>query len=185
MGAMLGPWGALAGGVIGGGMGIYDEYFSDEAKAKESERGRRGRIASMGDGIIFGLGSRYGTKLRTTKFFSLILPERRDAAVKAVFEKYGDKVIFMARFMPGLRTPLFFAAGSYHISVWKFLALDGLAAVISVPLWVYVGFLFGANLEELEKVVRKAQFGIYAGLVVLVLLFAGAYLVKKRYLRAE
>jgi membrane protein DedA with SNARE-associated domain len=139
----------------------------------------------LGDGIIFGLGSRYGTKLRTTKFFSLILPERRDAAVKAVFEKYGDKVIFMARFMPGLRTPLFFAAGSYHISVWKFLALDGLAAVISVPLWVYVGFLFGANLEELEKVVRKAQFGIYAGLVVLVLLFAGAYLVKKRYLRAE
>ena len=139
----------------------------------------------LGDGIIFGLGSRYGTKLRTTKFFSLILPERRDAAVKAIFEKYGDKVIFMARFMPGLRTPLFFAAGSYHISVWKFLALDGLAAVLSVPLWVYVGFLFGANLEELEKVVRKAQFGIYAGLAVLVLLFVGAYLVKKRYLRVE
>ena len=139
----------------------------------------------LGDGIIFGLGSRYGTKLRTTKFFSLILPERRDAAVKAVFEKYGDKVIFMARFMPGLRTPLFFAAGSYHISAWKFLALDGLAAVISVPLWVYVGFLFGANLVELEKVVRKAQFGIYAGLAVLVLLFVGAYLVKKRYLRVE
>jgi hypothetical protein len=53
MGSLLGPWGALAGGVIGGGMGIYDEYFSDEANARESERGRRSRIASMGDGIIF------------------------------------------------------------------------------------------------------------------------------------
>ena len=47
----------------------------------------------LGDGIIFYLGSRYGTKLRSSKFFSVILPERRDAAVKAIFQKYGDKVI--------------------------------------------------------------------------------------------
>ena len=35
----------------------------------------------LGDGIVFGLGSRYGTRLRGTKFFSIIIPERRDAAV--------------------------------------------------------------------------------------------------------
>ena len=137
----------------------------------------------LGDGIIFFLGSRYGTKLRTTKYFSVVLPQKRDAAVKAIFEKYGDKVIFMARFMPGLRTPLFFATGSYHVPFWKFLLLDGLAAVISVPLWVYVGFLFGANLEELEIVIKKAQFGIYAALGSLILLFIAGYFVKKRLLR--
>lgn len=137
----------------------------------------------LGDGIVFGLGSRYGTRLRNTKFFSIIIPERRDAAVKAVLQKYGDKVIFMARFMPGLRTPIFFATGSYHVSFWKFLFLDGFAALISVPLWVYVGFLFGSNLEELEKVVRKAQFGIYTALAFLIVLFISAYFLKKRYFR--
>ncbi len=139
----------------------------------------------MGDGIVFGLGNRYGTRLRSTKFFNIIIPERHDAAVKAVLQKYGDKVIFMARFMPGLRTPIFFATGSYHVSFWKFLFLDGFAALISVPLWVYVGFLFGSNLEELEKVVRKAQFGIYAGLALLIVLFISAYFLKKRYFRVE
>jgi membrane protein DedA with SNARE-associated domain len=139
----------------------------------------------LGDGIVFGLGSRYGTRLRNTKFFSIIIPERRDAAVKAVLQKYGDKVIFMARFMPGLRTPIFFATGSYHVSFWKFLFLDGFAALISVPLWVYVGFLFGSNLEELEKVVRKAQFGIYTALAFLIVLFISAYFLKKRYFKVE
>jgi membrane protein DedA with SNARE-associated domain len=134
----------------------------------------------IGDGTIFYLGSRYGTKLRGTKFFSFVLPERRDIAVKAIFDKYGDKVIFMARFMPGLRTPLFFATGSYHVPFWKFLLLDGFAAIISVPLWVYVGFLFGANLEELEKVMKKAQFGVYAALLALIALFIAAWYAKKR-----
>ena len=139
----------------------------------------------LGDGIIFYLGSRYGAKLRSSKFFSIVLPERRDAAVKAIVQKYGDKVIFMARFMPGLRTPLFFATGSYHVPFWKFLLLDGFAAIISVPLWVYVGFLFGSNLEELERVIKKAQFGIYAGLIALVAIFLGFYFIKRRYLNVE
>jgi membrane protein DedA with SNARE-associated domain len=134
----------------------------------------------IGDGTIFYLGSRYGTKLRGTKFFSFVLPERRDIAVKAIFDKYGDKVIFMARFMPGLRTPLFFATGSYHVPFWKFLLLDGFAAIISVPLWVYVGYLFGANLEELETVIKKAQFGVYAALIGLIAVFVAAWYAKKR-----
>jgi len=90
----------------------------------------------------------------------------------------------MARFMPGLRTPLFFATGSYHVPFWKFLLLDGFAAIISVPLWVYVGYLFGANLEELEIVIKRAQVGIYVALGALIVLFVGGYFLKKRYLRA-
>jgi membrane protein DedA with SNARE-associated domain len=71
------------------------------------------------------------------------------------------------------------------VSFWKFLFLDGFAALISVPLWVYVGYLFGANLEELERVVRKAQFGIYAALILIIAAFIAAYFYKKKYLRVE
>lgn len=139
----------------------------------------------LGDGIIFFLGSHYGTRIRSSKFFSVILPEKRDAAVKAIFQKYGDRVIFMARFMPGLRTPMFFATGSYHVPFWKFLLLDGFAALISVPLWVYVGFLFGTNLEELERVMKRAQFGIYTALAALILIFVLGYFIKKRFLTVK
>jgi membrane protein DedA with SNARE-associated domain len=139
----------------------------------------------LGDSIIFYLGSHYGTKLRTTKFFRVVLPEKRDATVKAIFDKYGDKVIFMARFMPGFRTPLFFATGSYHVPFWKFLLLDGTAALISVPVWVYVGFLFGSNLEDLEVVMHNAKLGFFLVLACIIAFFLGAYYFKRRLLRVS
>ena len=136
----------------------------------------------LGDFIIFYLGSHFGVKLRTTKFFKFVLPTSRDNTVKAIFDKYGDKVIFMARFMPGLRTPLFFAAGSYHVPSWKFFLLDGSAALISVPTWIYIGYLFGANLEVLEGVLRHAQLGMYVGVAFIITFFVAGYFIKKRVL---
>lgn len=134
----------------------------------------------LGDGIVFTLGHTMGQRLRDSKLGKFILPPKRDEAVRSLVTRYGDKIIFMARFMPGFRTPLFFATGSYHIPYWKFIMLDGLAAVISVPLWVYVGFLFGANLEELERVIRKFQFGIYGVLAGIICFFAVWIFLKRR-----
>ena len=107
------------------------------------------------------------------------------ATLANVHRREGQDAYQADDFMPGLRTPLFFATGSYHVPFWKFFMLDGIAALISVPLWVYVGFLFGENLEELEQVMRNAQVGIYAGLGLIIVLFAGAYVLKKRLLRVE
>jgi membrane protein DedA with SNARE-associated domain len=127
---------------------------------------------------MFILGRTMGHKVKASRLGKYLLPEQRDIAVRSLVDKYGDKIIFMARFMPGLRTPLFFATGSYQVPFWKFLLLDGFAAVISVPLWIYVGYLFGANLEELEKVIRKFQFGIYAVLVLIIVLIVVPHLYK-------
>lgn len=138
----------------------------------------------LGDGIVFTLGRTMGQKLRGSRIGRVILSPKRDDAVKSLIARYGDKIIFMARFMPGFRTPLFFATGSYHVPFWKFLALDGLAALVSAPLWVYVGFLFGANLEELEKVIRRFQYGIYGVLGGLIILFIAGILLKRRIARS-
>ena len=134
----------------------------------------------LGDGIVFTLGHTMGQRLRDSKLGKFILPPKRDEAVRSLVTRYGDKIIFMARFMPGFRTPLFFATGSYHVPYWKFIVLDGFAALISVPLWVYVGFLFGANLEELERVIRKFQFGIYGVLAGIICFFVVWIFLKRR-----
>ena len=136
-----------------------------------------------GDGTVFFLGRRYGARIRGHSFFRKLLSERRDHQVRGVIQKYGDKVVFMARFMPGLRTPIFFTCGSYHLSPLKFVLLDGAAAFISVPLWVYTGYLFGKNLDELERKMRQFQFGIYFVLGLIVLAFVAAALIKKRALK--
>ncbi len=85
---------------------------------------------------------------------------KRFQSVQEKFEKYGKMVIFVARFMPGLRTPIFLTAGiSKKVTPFRFFLLDGFAAIISVPLWVYAGYHGAHNLEKLMKVVKKGQKG--------------------------
>jgi hypothetical protein len=53
MGMMFGPWGALAGGLIGGGIGVYDEYFSEpQNDAVFSPRKGLGAEFSKGRGVL-------------------------------------------------------------------------------------------------------------------------------------
>jgi len=137
----------------------------------------------VGDGIIFFLGRRYGPRLKQRAPFNRIFTEKRDLMVKGLFDKYGDKVIFMGRFMPGLRTPIFFSSGVYQVPPWKFFALDGSAALISVPAWIWLGFFFGQNLEELEKMMKKAQFGLYSVLAIVIAIFVALVIVKKKAMK--
>jgi len=118
-----------------------------------------------GDGAIFFIGRRFGPAIKTAPGFRRLFTPKRDAKVSQVFQRYGDKVIFMARFMPGLRMPIFMTTGAYQVPPWKFFLLDGFAALISVPVWVYLGFLFGDNLELLERKIRHLQTGMFLGLI--------------------
>ncbi len=134
----------------------------------------------LGDGIIYLLGLKLGPQLKSRAPFKNILTPGRDAKVTEVFRKYGTKVIFMARFMPGLRMPIFLTSGMFHVKWWVFICLDGFAALISVPVWVYLGFIFGANLEQLEKTTRRFQLGIYSILATIIVAFITVYLIRRR-----
>lgn len=109
----------------------------------------------VGDGIIFLLGKFYGQRILRFKLVARLMPPKRYAQVQQKFDKYGNYVLFVARFLPGLRTPIFLTAGmSGRISFWQWLAMDGFAALISVPIWVYLGN-FGA--ENKDWLIQKVQ----------------------------
>ena len=76
--------------------------------------------------------------------------------------------------------PIFLTAGMFHVKWWVFIGLDGFAALISVPVWVYLGFFFGANLEQLEKITRRFQVGIYSILIIAILTFAALYFFRRK-----
>lgn len=133
-----------------------------------------------GDGIVFMLGRHFGPQVKQTWLFRRVMTDKVDSKIVQVFAKYGDRVVFMGRFMPGLRMPIFLSAGIYRVPPWKFFALDGFAALISVPLWIWVGYVFGDNLEVLEKKIRQFQFGIYTLLILVLILIVGAFLTRRR-----
>ena len=122
-----------------------------------------------GDTTIFLFGNYFGPKIRRKRFFQRLLPPHRLEVVQKKLHREGPKVIFAARFMPGLRMPVYFTAGSLHLPFWKFFLYDGLAAMLSVPAIAYVIYHFGQELDRAVKWIKKVQFGIIVLIVIAVI----------------
>lgn len=135
----------------------------------------------IGDGLMFTIGKKFGTKALKFKPIARVFTEERYQKMQQKFEKYGNWVLFFARFMPGLRTAMFISAGmSQKVSVVRFLMMDGLAAIISVPIWVYLGAAGAKNIHWLEMMIRRFEFGIYGILVFILLGGVGVWYFKKK-----
>lgn len=121
----------------------------------------------IGDGTMFGLGRLYGPRIIKLPGFRRVLTPERFASAQDAFHKYGKWVMFVARFLPGLRTPVFFTAGmSHRVSFATWLLMDGCAALISVPIWVYLGYFGAQNWDWMFGILRQFQHGIFGLLLV-------------------
>ncbi|MCL6263577.1 DedA family protein [Craterilacuibacter sp. RT1T] len=135
----------------------------------------------IGDGIMFTIGRVFGDRVLQFRPIARILTKERFEAVQEKFSKYGNWVLFVARFLPGLRSPIFLTAGmTRRIPYWRFLLLDGFAALISVPVWVYLGHFGASNIDQLMVWVHRGQYGILAVLALLGLVLGGLWYWRKR-----
>ncbi len=111
-----------------------------------------------GDGVMFFLGRTLGSKVTRLPLLKHVITPVTYAKIQDKAHKYGHKILFIARFLPGLRAPIFMTAGiSHRVQFWKFILMDGAAALISVPVWVYVGYLFAHDLDKVLRWVRHSE----------------------------
>lgn len=134
----------------------------------------------MGDSVIFFLGAHYGRKLTKKWFFHKLLPDERLNAVRSKFHSQGNKLIFMARFMPGLRAPIYFSAGTLHLPYRVFLFYDGLAALFSVPVIISIVYYFG---DELVQVIEKVEHRIFFVILLIISAICGKWYLTHRRLK--
>lgn len=122
-----------------------------------------------GDSAMFLLGRYLGQKVMRRRWFARLLTPRRYARVQQKFDRYGNRLMFIARFLPGLRAPIYLTAGmTRRVPFHHFLLLDGAAALISVPVWVYLGFYGAQNHEWLLLWIRRSKMGLTIALAVAV-----------------
>lgn len=129
----------------------------------------------LGDCAIFLLGHHYGARIMQWRFVARVLTPARYKKVQEKFDRYGNRVLFFARFLPGMRTTIYLTAGMTHrVSALRFLLIDTLAALISVPFWVYLGFLGADNHQWLMTWMHRGQASLWilVGVLVLILLFS-------------
>lgn len=135
----------------------------------------------LGDATVFWLGAHYGRKITKKWFFQKILPEERLNYVRDnLLKKHGNKIIFAARFMPGLRAPLYFSAGTLHVPFRVFLFYDGLAALVSVPLIIYVVYRFGGEVDSVIRKIKSIEQAVVVAIIVIAVFSVLKWLKRRR-----
>jgi len=111
-----------------------------------------------GDSLIYAAGRRIGDRASSgSGFFARVITPEKRAKVEALFARHGQKIVMIARFLPGVRAVTYFTAGSARMSYGRFIFWDGLAAVVSAPLFVYLGCRFGGHLRYVIHRIRQGQ----------------------------
>lgn len=104
----------------------------------------------VGDNSLFFLGRHFGSRL--VRYFSLGAGRKSQIErIEAFMQRYGHRAIFYARFLAGLRALVYLSAGSFGVRPAVFLIYDLSGALISVPIVVTLGVVFGKQLELLVK----------------------------------
>lgn len=134
----------------------------------------------IGDSIPYWLGRHYGLSALKLRWVARVLHPERFAALERRFAAHGNWATFTCRFLPGLRLPGYFVAGTMRMSYWRFLALDSLGVLLSVPASIYLGKLFGAKLDELKQRVHDLHIWLFFGAAALVLIIVGRAWMKRR-----
>jgi len=122
-----------------------------------------------GDGMLFHWGHRYGTRVLRMGFFARMMSEQRLESMQAIMRRYGPAYIFVVRFMPGVRSLLFLAAGSLKMPYRHLFIFDGLAAMIQLPLLVYGVRYVGGRWEEILELMHRFQGVIIPAILILLL----------------
>ena len=95
-------------------------------------------------------------------------------------QRGGPASIFVIRFLPGIRTALFFAAGTLKIPYRTFFLFNGLAAAIELPLLVFGVRYIGGRWKEILPAIQQAQGWLLAGVVAIVVIVVALHRMRSR-----
>jgi membrane protein DedA with SNARE-associated domain len=116
-----------------------------------------------GDAMLFLIARRLGPAAYERRVFRRLLPERRRIRIEEAYRRHGGRIVFFARYMGVVRAAAFAMAGIHGMKPRRFLCWDALAATISLPLMLTLGYL-GAGVGTVQH---------YAVLVAIVAVIGG------------
>lgn len=121
-----------------------------------------------GDMINFMVAKKYGPMiLKRPRLQKIIKPERVERMTE-LLKKSGAGFIFLVRFMPLVRTILFFSAGLMQVSTWKFILFNGLSTNLYLTILMVLSYKIGTDFNKLSSSVFQFQISFALILVIIV-----------------
>jgi membrane protein DedA with SNARE-associated domain len=134
-----------------------------------------------GDCLTYYLGYRFGHRIfRGRHFWNRLVTPEREARVEEMFRRHGFKVLFVARFLVGLRPAIHLTAGILRLPVRRYLLTDLFCTSIVVGTFFALSYFFG---QPIFAWIRR--FEILVTVVVVLAVGVAILLVRRRARRRK
>jgi membrane protein DedA with SNARE-associated domain len=105
--------------------------------------------ALLGDCIIYAVGRRWGPGLLVSHpRFARLLRADREAKFEEAIERHALKVLLLARFMVGIRGPVYLAAGAVRMPFRRFVLYDVLGVTMVAGGVFGLSYAYGDNVFQ-------------------------------------
>ncbi len=133
--------------------------------------------AVLGDCASYWIGFHFGRSfIRDHHWWNRFVTPEREQTMERMIQAHGFKMLFLARFLIGLRSTLYITAGILHVPFRRFILVDLACAAIIIGVFFGLSYQFG---EVVTGWIRGAEWTVTA--VVVAVLVAAAIFFWRRY----
>ena len=134
--------------------------------------------AILGDILMYAIGYHFGHNLlKEHPLFARFVRADREAKFEELIERHGLKVLLVARFMVGVRSPVYLSAGVLRVPPRRFVMMDILCATLVVGVFCGLAYAFG---NQIYDWLRQAEMGLTAVVFAIVAAAGGYYYLRRR-----
>ncbi len=125
----------------------------------------------VADSVAVYIGWHFGKAVLYRRWLKRLLHPRRVLWARHQVQEHGAWMIVASRFIPATRYPTLVISGMMHLPRWKFLTADGLGALVTVTLHMFLGWWFARVATSFDEVME------YEGPIALALAAVGVAII--------
>ena len=120
----------------------------------------------IGDILLFLSGRFFGKKVLSRIPFKWFLSESDISQTRIWFNTKGPSIIFISRFIPGMRLPTYFGAGAVNAKFGMFTFYFCIACLVWTPILVGISYFLGDQFLDIFSNYQNLAFPLFIGLLI-------------------
>jgi len=105
--------------------------------------------ALAGDCLMYWIGYHFGRSVvREHRWWAHFVKPEREAQMEQMIERHGLKVLFLARFLVVIRSPVYLSAGILRLPFRRFLLIDLFCATAVIGTFFGLSYRYGRHISQ-------------------------------------
>jgi membrane protein DedA with SNARE-associated domain len=138
-----------------------------------------------GDCVLYFMGKHFGMNITHVPIIGKHVTKARIEKLQKLFQRSGIWVVALGRLLAGIRGVMVVSAGTIRYNFAKFIVADGLAAIVSGGLFLFLGWEFADKLPTVAHWIERSGWGLAIVLIVIVVGFISFEVWRTRRLHRE